>query len=172
MIGLRCGHSGVYVHSIYARVNILSCAAMSDTETREQRPRHSTPPLETVINRTFTRESSEPLVSSREQARLADLQRCIDSMRKTVGDLDARVVDLECSVGRIGSAFGQMAGLHETVLGGASRSRGGGYNADRGRGGGRDHYNRADPPRHGGDHISPPFGNGGHFAGRGRGRRQ
>jgi hypothetical protein len=146
---------------------------MSDTETREQRPRHSTPPGEPVCHRPFVRESSEPLAASREQARLADLQRCIDSMRKTVGDLDARVVDLECSVSRIGAAFGQMAGLHEMVQGGASRNRGGGgyNNADRGRGG-RDHYNRAEPPRNGGEHVSPPFGNGGHFAGRGRGRRQ
>ena len=157
--------------SIYDRLFIFMCASMSDTEPREQRPRHSTPPLEAPVNnRAFTRESSEPLMSSREQARLADLQRCIDSMRKVAGDLEARVVDLECSVGRIGSAFGQMAGLHETVMGGASRSRGcGGYNnADRGRGGGRDHYNRADPPRNCGEHAPPPFGNGGHFAGRGR----
>jgi hypothetical protein len=146
---------------------------MSDTEPREQRARHSTPPGEPAVHRPFVRESSEPLASSREQTRLADLQRCIDAMRKVASDLDARVSDLECSVGRIGAAFGQMAGLHEMVQGGTSRSRyGGGFNnADRGRGG-RDHYNRADPPRNGGDHVPPPFGNGGYFAGRGRGRRQ
>ena len=96
-------------------------------------------------------------------------------MRKGLGDLDARVADLECAVGRIGSAFGQMSGLHDTVAGGASRGRGiaGGYHAERVGGGNnrRDFYNRQDPPR-GGEHAPPPFGNGGSFGGRGRARRQ
>jgi hypothetical protein len=153
---------------------------MSDTESREQQraSRHATPPDEpgngprcAHAARSEPRSPAEP-VSAREQARLADLQRCIDSMRKVAGDLDARVADLECSVGRIGSAFGQMAGLHDVVMGGASRGRSGGY-VDRGGGGvgRRDFYNRQDPPR--GDHrdAQPPFSNGGAFNGRGRGRR-
>ena len=147
---------------------------MSDTENREQQraSRHATPSDESGHGprcpvRSEPREPAEP-VSAREQARLADLQRCIDSMRKVAGDLDARVVDLECSIGRIRSAFGQMSGLHDVVMGGASRGRGGGY-VDRGGGGGRrDFYNRQDPPR--GEHAQPPFSNGGPFNGRGRGR--
>jgi len=148
----------VHVQYLCSALSLLR-ALMSDIEHREQRAGHSTPPTEAG--------------AGREQLRLADMQRCIESMRKIAGDLEARVADLECSVGRIGAAFGQMAGLHEVVSGGASRSRGGGgySNADRGRGG-RDHYNRADPTRIGGDYAPPPFGNGGHFAGRGRGRRQ
>ena len=161
---------------------MLVCPAseqcMSDTETREPQraSRHATPPDEPAHGprgpaRSEPRETAEP-VSAREQARLADLQRCIDQMRKVAGDLETRVVDLECSVGRIGSAFGQMAGLHEVVTGGASRGpgRGGGY-VDRGGGGGgrRDFYNRQDPPR--GEHAQSPFSNGGPFNGRGRGRR-
>jgi hypothetical protein len=143
---------------------------MSDTEPREQRSR--TPISDPPAHRPFARserESSEPLVSAREQARLADLQRCIDSMRKVAGDLEARVVDLECSVGRIGSAFGQMAGLHDMVIGGVSRGRNGGGYVERPPGARRDFYNRQDPPR--GEHVPPPFGNGGNFNGRGRGRR-
>ena len=141
-------------------------STMSDTEPRDQRP---TPPSEPRVP--VRQESPGIPVSDREQARLADLQRCIDSMRKVAGDLEARVVDLECSMGRIGAAFGQMAGLHEMVTGGSSRGRGGGYHTDRGNGGRRDFYNRQDPPQNRGEHVQPPFGNGGGFGGRGRARR-
>lgn len=167
--------------SIYVHASVPVCHCMSDTEAREQCPRHTTPPSgESAVHRVFVRserESSESTLSLRDQARMVDLQRCIDSMRKANSDLEARVVDLECSVGRIGSAFGQMAGLHDVVAGGASRGRGGNY-VDRGSGGNgrRDFYNRSDPPRGGGEQgvHPPPFGNGqgGNFGGgRGRGRR-
>ncbi len=103
--------------------------------------------------------------------RLADIQRSIDSMRRTAGALEARIVDLECSVGRIHSAFGQMADLHGLVVGASSRSAAG--HAERGgRGGmgarrGRDDYNRAGPRN--GEHTPPgQFGNS--FGG-GRGRQ-
>ena len=144
---------------------------MSDTESHDQRP---TPPCEP---RAPVRQESPGIpVSSREQARLADLQRCIDSMRKVAGDMDARLADLECSVGRIHAAFGQMSGLHEMVTGRATRGGGGqgGYHTDRGNGGRRDLYNRQDggPQQGGREHVSPPFGNGGGFGGRGRARRQ
>ena len=146
---------------------VLMCRFMSDVESREQ---HSTPRDESTPRRAIARserESSESTAgASREQARLADIQRCIDQMRRTAGELEARVVDLECSVGRIGSAFGQMAGLHDVVMGGASRSRNGGFAE---RGGRRDFSSRPDPPR--GGHGPPSFGNGGDFGGRGRGRR-
>ena len=141
---------------------------MSDTESREQHSRHSTPPAEPHARRPPARperEQVDPGVSSR----LADLQRCIDMMHKTNAELETRVVDLECSVSRIGSAFGQMAGLHSFVTGGVSRGRGVGY-AERGSGGQRDFYNRQDPPR--GEHAPPSFGNGGPFNGRGRGGRK
>jgi hypothetical protein len=151
---------------------------MSDTEPREQCPRHTTPPsIESTNHRCLSRQDRDASESLREQARIVDLQRCIDSMRKANSDLEARVVDLECSVGRIGSAFGQLSGLHDVVTGGASRGRGGNF-SDRGSGGNgrRDFYNRSDPPRGGGEHgvHQPPFGNcpGGNFGGgRGWGRR-
>ncbi len=142
---------------------------MSDTENSDPRP---TAPSEPRVPARHEREKSPGTgPSAREQARLADLQRCIDSMRKVAGDLEARVVDLECSMGRIGAAFGQMSGLHEMVTGGSSRGRGGGYHTDRGNGGRRDFYNRQDPPQNRGEHVPPPFGNGGGFGGRGRARR-
>ena len=144
-------------------------STMSDTESRDQR---STPPSEP--RPPARQEAYDSPVSAREQARLADLQRCIESMKKVAGVLEARVTDLECSVGRIGSAFGQMAGLHDIVVGGSSRGRGGGYQTDRGGGGGRrDFYNRHDPPHNHreSEHAPPPFGGGGGFGGRGRARR-
>lgn len=156
----------VSVDSIYVLVSVVPpCTTMSDTESRDQ---HPTPPGEPRVVVAVRQGSPGIPVSAREQARLADLQRCIDSMRKVAGDLEARVVDLECSVGRIKSAFGHMSGLHDVVIGGASRGRGGGYQTDRGNEGRRDFYNRQDPPR---ERVSPPFGNGGGFGGRGRARR-
>ena len=144
---------------------VLLSRFMSDAESREQ-PRGETTPRHIIAR--SEREHSEPAAgASREQARIADMQRCIDSMRRTAGDLEARVADLECSVGRIGSAFGQMAGLHDVVNGGASRpSRNGGFSE---RGGRRDFSSRSEPFR--GGHGPPSFGNGGDFGGRGRGRR-
>jgi hypothetical protein len=145
-------------------VGVLLCRLMSDAESREQ---NSTPRDESTPRRVIARSEREPSEPAlREQARLADMQRCIDTMRRTTGDLEARLVDLECSVGRIGSAFEQMAALHSVVMGGASRGRGGGYVE---RGGRRDFSSRPEPPRNG--HGPPSFGGGGDFGGRGRGRR-
>ena len=148
---------------------------MSDTEARDQRPTAPSEPRVPVRQEQAhpgqRGGSHDTARRDSEQARLADLQRCIDSMRRVAGDLEARVADLECSMGRVGSAFGQMAGLHEMVVAGASRGRGAGYHTDRGGGGRRDFYNRQDPPHHRGDHAPPPFAERGEGGGRGRARR-